>query len=123
MPISRSDTVAPKLPQEDVACEALGGTVTVRGLTLTQQLLFSDERRALAEPREGEDAVAGRQRAALVMIPKMLAQCVLADDGEPLWGAQDWEAWGATHLADALQLSTVAMRLSGHDPGAAAKNS
>lgn len=123
MPIDRANVTPPTLPVEEVDCEPLGGTVTVRGLSLTQQLAFSDERGRMAKPLDGEsDEEAGR-RVAFAMVPRLLALTVVASDGLPLMDAGAWEAFGAQHLGTAMKLAAAAMRLSGHDLGAARKNS
>ncbi len=90
------------VPTERVQVDALGGEVLVRGLTLSQRV-------AIAAAADG---------GAPGML-SILAATVLADDGEPLWPAEDWDLWAGQHLDDAVRLVTVARRLSGIDLEAA----
>lgn len=108
MALNRSDLVKPELPRETVAVPALGGDVIVRGLLLGERLgLFADLR---------EDG------KSYTRIGKMLAVAVVGDDGQPLLGEAEWEAFGGVNFTAALDLFTVARRLSGLDAEVIEKN-
>lgn len=94
--VRRNDIKAPELPQETVEVPALGGEVTVRAMTLTERLAFGGQ--------AGE-----RERVPVAL----LAMCVLADDGLPLFDAAGWDSFGAANMDQAMTLVDVAMRLSG----------
>ena len=52
----------------------------------------------------------------------LLALCVLDADSLPLWTQDQWQAFGARHPAQAVELFNAAWRLSGFDEAAQAKN-
>lgn len=108
MLVKRADVQAPTLPEEVVPVPELGGDVVVRGLGLAARLGLQQDFKA--STRFGH------------MTP-LLAACVLADDGLPLYTATEWEAWGAINSASAIKLWDIAWRLSDLDGKEAAKNS
>ena len=84
---------------------ALGDTVLVRGLTFSQQMQYG------TRTEMGKHShVAG-----------LLCMTVLAADGESLFTEEQWELFGAQHLADVITLYNTAKRLSGLDEEAVAK--
>lgn len=104
MALRRGEIKSPRLPKEAVEVASLGGEVIVRALTLTERLAL------------------GRNDEAREAIPvTLLAQCVVDESGLPLFSRDDWEAFGAAHMDEAMRLVAVAMRLSGLD-GDDAKN-
>lgn len=104
MALKRGEIKPPRLPKEAVEVASLGGEVIVRALTLTERLAL------------------GRNDGAREAIPvALLAQCVVDETGLPLFARDEWEAFGAAHIDDAMRLVAVAMRLSGLD-GDDAKN-
>lgn len=106
--LKKSQIASPVLPKETVDVPELGGEVVVRGL------LFS-ERLALLS---GVDD----QGRAIAKIPVLLSQTVIDGDGEAVFTADEWEAFGAKHMEALLRLFVVAKRLSGLDAKATAKN-
>jgi len=109
--LSRLQPVA--LPREAVLVPALGGEVIVQGLLLSQRLELHALQTDLSTPRGDETADQARNRAGAHIVPLMLAAAVVSPEGRPLWGAADWETFGAVHPGPALELFDVAMRLSG----------
>jgi hypothetical protein len=103
MALKRSEIPRPLPPAEAVQVDSLGGEVIVRGLLLSQRL---------------EMAIYDGPRMA--QVPQMLAICVVDADGKPIFDAAEWEAFGALHMADAMDLFGVAQRLSGFDKAASA---
>lgn len=123
MPIDRNQVPAPEVPREEIEVPELGGSVTVRGLLLTERLRISSLRAADAAPRPGETDDEAKARADTASVPRLLALTVLASDGQPLWSEAQWQAFGAQHFATALGLFNAAMRLSGFDHEGDRKNS
>jgi hypothetical protein len=93
--LKKSAIATPKPPKEAVKIDSLGGEVAVRGLLLRDRLALS----------VGEDRFA--------QVGALLAATVIDGDGEPIFSAAEWEAFGASHFDDALRLFAVAQRLSG----------
>ncbi len=106
--LKKSQIAPPVLPKETVDVPELGGEVVVRGL------LFSERLALFARVDEKGKAFAD--------IPQLLAQTVIDGDGEPVFTAEQWEAFGASHMEALLRVFAVARRLSGLDAEAAAKN-
>lgn len=97
--ISRDKVPAVKLPEEEVRVEALDDTVLVRGLGFAPAMAFAIDFKA------GEHG----------QVSRLLAGTVLAGDGDPLYDAASWEAFGNAHPEDMVELYRVARRLSGLD--------
>lgn len=106
--LKKSQITSPVLPKETVDVAELGGEVVVRGLLLSERLALY--------------ANAGGDGRVFAQIPALLAQTVVDADGETVFDAAQWEAFGARHMDAALRLFGVAKRLSGLDAEAAAKN-
>lgn len=106
MAVKRASVPAQALPREEIEIADLGGSVIVRGLTLSERL----------------DLFAGAAAAGFTHIPQLLAMCVLADDDKPLFTAEQWEAFGGAHLESTLTIFNVARRLAGLDVEDAKKN-
>lgn len=97
MALDRTAVKKPTLPKEAVEVGSLGGEVVVRGMLLSERMeLF-------ASPEEKQ----------FERITEILAKCVLAADGKPLFTFDDWQIFGAANVEDALKLFNVARRLSG----------
>lgn len=122
MAIDRTQVPAPVAPREAIQVDELGGEVIVQGLLLSQRLQMAAARQRLSVPRAGETDEEARERAAGDVICETLARCVLANDGEPLWSAAQWQVFGSTHVGAALALFNAAQRLNGFDIGAARGN-
>jgi hypothetical protein len=99
MALKKADIARPLLPMEAVDVPEIGGEVIVRGLTLSQRL---------------ELGVKFRD-AGFRQMPEMLARCVVDADHEPVFDADEWEAFGAKHFDVVLRLADKAQRLSGFD--------
>jgi len=110
MAISRNQIKPPVLPKEAVPVAALGGEVIVRGMLLGERLTI------MSAAREEGGAV------AYAHVCQVLAMCVLAEDGKPVYTAEEWEQFGARHMVEALELFTKCQSLSGLD-GEAVKKS
>lgn len=106
--LKKSQIAPPVLPKETVDVAELGGEVVVRGLLLSERLALY--------------AGAGDDGRVFAQIPALLAQTVVDADGDAIYDAAAWEAFGAQHMEAALRLFAVAKRLSGLDAEAAAKN-
>lgn len=106
MALRRSEIARPLLPMEAVDVPEIGGEVIVRGLMLSDRL---------------ELGVKFRD-AGFRQMPEMLARCVVAADQQPVYTADEWEAFGALHFDTVLKLADLAQRLSGFDRGAAGKS-
>jgi hypothetical protein len=119
--VARSAAPVVELPRETVTIEAFGGDVLVRGMDITEMLRFMAAKRRLATPLEGETEIAADERSVAQSVPFALSMVVLADDGLPLYTEAQWRTWGARHASVVLELFSVAMRLSGNDPGAEKK--
>lgn len=119
--IARAALPPAELPSEEVEVTPLGGSVLVRGLTMPEFLRWSAQRRALLEPRAGESAEDAQQRASAEMVPLILSMAVVLDDGDPVYTAAQWSAFGARHPEEATVLFQAAVRLSGQDPQAEKK--
>lgn len=100
MAVVKKANVPPPSPRmETVAVEGIG-EVIVRGLMLKDRLALMT----------GDAPVFDKVSA-------MLAVTVLDADKAPLWTAEQWDAFGATHFEECLRLFDVAQRLSGLTPG------
>lgn len=98
MAIKRVNVAPPSPPMETVELEGVG-EVIVRGLMLRDRLAL------MSTGGEAIDKVA-----------PMLAATVVDDDRQPLWTAEQWEAFGARNFDACLRLFDVAQRLSGLKP-------
>lgn len=107
MVLKKSSIVAPTLPRETVPVPSLGGDVVVRGLRLSERLAMS---------------INVTQAERFRMVPALLALCVIDAADEPVFSEDQWEAFGAEHLDDAMALFNVAKRLSGMDEDALKKS-
>ena len=101
------------LPEEEVTLPSLGGSVLVRGLTLPALLDFSDKQRAIAAPRPGETSQQAEQRSNIEATALLLSLCALAADGLPVYTAEQWGNFGASHLSEFSTAGAVALRLCG----------
>ncbi len=97
--IERSKVEPPRLPEEEVAVPAFDDTVLVRGLGFTRAMHYALN----IKPNDGQ------------YVAPLLAETVFAGDGDPLFTAAEWEAFGAKHTTDVLELYKAARRLSGLD--------
>lgn len=108
------DQVAPvALPAQAIDVAAIGGAVMVRGMSLPQVLEFSAARRAAADPQDGETSEQAATRAGGTLLPLVLHQCVVLDDGLPVYSQAEWGAFAVQHTREAFDLWQLAMRLSG----------
>lgn len=97
--LSRGSIAEPLPPMETIAIDALGGEVIVKALLLSERLEL-----------QTSDAPAAKRVATV------LGLCVLMADKQPMWTADQWEAWGASHYEEAMTLFEVVHRLSGLGP-------
>lgn len=98
MALRRADLALPTLPRETVAVASLGGEVIVRGMLLSERLQWS---------AEYDDATRFLQAA------KALAVCVVDDDGNALLTVDEWQAHGAQHMDECLDLFERVRQFSG----------
>lgn len=103
--LKRSQIPPPSFPKETVAVDSLGGEVVVWGLGLADKLRFA----TWDGPR-------------FAQMCEALAVSVRDADGERIWTAEQWDAWGSAHMADALRLFGVIEKLSGLSEAQAEKN-
>jgi len=104
--ISRDKIGHPALRRRTVEAPELGGDVVVRGLTLTERLTLSAE-----------------ESHRLGAIAQSLAWCVLADDGQPVFSREEWDATGAQQMDLCLRLWAVVQDISLLNPEAVEKKS
>lgn len=96
--LKKGAITAPILPKETVTVDELGGEVVVTGLLLKDRFaLFVD-------------ADSGFARVAQV-----LAATVIDADGLAIFTQKEWEEFGAVHSAAAINLFSIARKLSGLD--------
>lgn len=98
MPLRRAEITIPTLPREVVPVPSLGGEVVVRGMLLSERLQWTAE----------YDDQSRFEQAA-----KALAVCVVDEDGHALLTVDEWQAHGARHMDECLQLFEVVRRFSG----------
>jgi hypothetical protein len=96
---------ADDLPSEDIAVPEWGGVVRVRGLTGTGR----DEYWASMTVQRGNTQVIDSANATA----KLVARCVIGEDGEPLFTQNDVHALGERSGAALNKVFEVATRLSG----------
>lgn len=109
--IKKADVVPPEvLPEEEVYVEVLNGSVIVTGAGLGHRL-------SMAFGRDNAGKPFGH-------ISRLLAVCVLDGDREPLFTAQQWEAFARKkkNYEAAVILWDIANRLSDLDGKEAEKN-
>lgn len=105
--IGRGSVPTATRKKEAVEVPELGGEVAIRQMTLTQYL----------------DAVRyGAMHDGMAPVARILAECVLVENDEPLWGEEQWEAWGAQHMEASLRLYERVRNLTAETIEAAAKN-
>ena len=113
MALTRDQLPGAAVPQEPVPVPALGGDVIVRGMDMPQMLRFSALRRRITQPQGDETEPQALERASGVLVPMVLAMCVVLDDGLPVYTAEQWGAFGARHAQQVMALWDVCIRLSG----------
>jgi hypothetical protein len=112
MLIRKADVKAPSLPEEVVTVSELGGDVLVRGLDLGARMHLAHQLKDKSRPTSKDFG----------HLAPLLEMSVLDADGEQIFTAAEWAAWGAKHLAAAVKLWDVAWRLSDLDGKQAEKN-
>lgn len=102
------------LPRQQVEVEELGGTVEVAGMTCSQRMEFMAAARRVSQGREVDPVL------IMSLCVPVLADSVLAADGQPLMSLDRWEAFGASDAGAAAvrRLAEVLLRLSGLAPAA-----
>jgi hypothetical protein len=94
--LSKVNIARPLPPKEVVDVPELGGEIIVRGLML------SDRVRILSLSARGA-----------MPISELLASAVVDAENEPVFTADEWEAFGAQHFVATLKLFKKAKELSG----------
>jgi hypothetical protein len=94
--LKRSDIPRPSLPKETVEVKSLGGEVVAQAMDLEHRIEFSLM----------DGAWPGRLAPAL-------ARCIVDADGNPIFSADEWQAWGGKNAREALELWAVVRKLSG----------
>jgi hypothetical protein len=111
--LSRSDLKLSALQRETVPMPSLGGDVIVREMLLDERLLNTAMQAADRAPREGETEEQAKQRAGVAMVSRVLACCVIQEDGQALMTREEWRTFGGAHIEEALAAFNTALRLSG----------
>lgn len=119
--LQRDQVAPPALPEELVHVPALGGAVRVRGMDMRQLLAFRAAQRRATLPQGDETEADAAERASGELLPLMLAACVLAADGLPVYTAEQWATFGGGNAAQVYELWAVAVRLCGGDAAAEKK--
>lgn len=86
--VKRGEVAAPTLPKQTVEVEALGGEVVVRGLTLVERLAVTSRLATLSAAAKGRaaDQPLDAAQDLSIVIPMLLALCVLDADGKQAGG-------------------------------------
>lgn len=113
--IKRGEIAAPVVPKETVPVPALDGDVVVRGLLLSERLAVQDQ---IAKLRKSADD----KSSVHAILPVLLAICVLDADSLPVFTQDQWQAFGAKHAGQAVDLFNTAWRLSGFSTADETKN-
>ena len=100
---------ADDLPTETVAVPEWGGEVLVRGLNGTQRDEFEASTIALRGPMGKQQAVPDTANIRA----KLVARCIVDDDGEPMFTQHDVHELGKKTSAALDRIFEVASRLSG----------
>jgi hypothetical protein len=108
MAISRESIPAVVVPETEVPCAPLGGDVVVRPMDLVELLLFNEKRNEVKALLDGETEAQADARRMNVILPWVLARCVLADDRQPVYSEQEWRIWCAKHLPEGYELFAAA---------------
>lgn len=114
--IKRATVPAPTVPKETVDVPALGGEVVVRGLLLSERMAIQKKIVTLRK------ADADEEGTVHAILPVLLAICVIDADSLPVFDVDAWQAFGARHTAQAVDLFNTAWRLSGFAGPEEAKN-
>ncbi len=109
MALKRDAIKPPTLPRETYPCPELGGEVIIRGPLASARI---------AMQRHATDPGAGVEQLA----PILLAASVLDADDQPIFSAEQWDAWGGGNYEAYIGLFNAAMRLWGFDSEANRKN-
>jgi hypothetical protein len=117
MTIKREEAAAPALRQEQTDVAGIGAVI-VRGLLLADRLALWEEE----QPVTGETPEAAVKRSKATIVERQLARMVILDDGEPLWSADQWKAFGQTNSNEAFRLYNLGNSFSGGDTKAIEKN-
>lgn len=94
--VNRGSVAFSALPEDVVPVGALGGDVLVVSMPLSLRLALSAKRGGTVAQHS----------------PAVLHACVLDADRQPIFTAEQWEAWGAQHFAEAVALFTRVLELS-----------
>lgn len=114
MAILKSDVQMPVLPKERLHdVPELGGEVIVRPLMLSDRLALAQHPAFQTNGRPTE----------FKHIAALLEFAVVDANHEPLFSAEQWDAWGSQHIQAALALWDVAWQLSGLDTERSKKKS
>lgn len=113
MTLERGQITPVVLPQEEVEAPEIGGTVLVEGMDMPRLQRFAAARRRALVPLDGESEDDAAERASGELLPLALAMCVLAADGQPVYTAAQWAAFGPRYPQRLLALWQAVMRLSG----------
>jgi hypothetical protein len=100
---------ADDLPTEIVPVPEWGGDVLVRGLNGTERDEFEASTMVLRGPAGKQQAVPDTANIRA----KLVARCIIGDDGEPMFTQQDVHALGLKSSAALDRIFEVAARLSG----------
>jgi hypothetical protein len=108
--LSKDDILkAEDRPAEEVEVREWGGSVLVRGMTGRER----DALEASLTEYRGKDVVPSLHNIRA----RVVAACVIGDDGKPLFGITDVEALGEKSAAPLNRVYEVAARLSGLSEG------
>lgn len=99
MALDRSTIVRHGFRKETVPVESLGGELILRQLTLSEMLGLA---KRTQEGGTQDDEIA-----------QVLTWCAIDGEGKALMTFDEWQAWGAGHLRDAISLYEVVIRLTG----------
>lgn len=103
----------PALRKETITVDGFASDLVVRALKLSERLSLG---RAVTQAAEADQAKSDDRFTA-----RLLALAVSYTDGSPVFTEDEWDIYGADHMAQTNQLVDVAMRLGGFGE-AAAKN-
>lgn len=106
--LKRDQVPKAALPEEEVLVPSLGDTVMVRGLPLSFVLNYY----VISPEFSFEQSVF-----------KILSQCVVLEDGAPLYTEEEWDIFSSGRKDDIMLLLEAVKRLSGINQETVEKNS
>jgi len=100
MLIKRDQVASFMVPKQTVEVPEFGGEVVVRCMPMAAR---------------AQMIVGSKNQQPMQHIVQTLAVCVIDAAGEPIFSAEEWDAFGGAHFNRACELYLLAQKLSGAD--------